>query len=118
MQASTTPGALSGPIEAPSGVDRVAIDAPSRGLILLVDDEPAIARAYARTLGVAGFTVVTAADGREAADAARDKSFDVIISDIAMPTMDGIELLRTVRDYDLDVHFIIMTGGAGGDSAA
>src|SRR4029079_18566823 len=118
MEASTPGGPTSGPIEAAPGPDPVAVDAPSRGLILLVDDEPAIARAYARTLGAAGFTVVTASDGREAADAAREKSFDVIGSDIAMPTMDGIELLRTVREYDLDVPFVIMTGGPAVDSAA
>jgi YesN/AraC family two-component response regulator len=55
--------------------------------------------------------VVTASDGREAADAAREKSFDVIVSDIAMPEMDGLELLRDVREHDLDVPFVIMTGG-------
>jgi len=118
MEASTPGGPTSGPIEAAPGPDPVAVDAPSRGLILLVDDEPAIARAYARTLGAAGFTVVTASDGREAADVARERSFDVIVSDIAMPTMDGLELLRMVREYDLDVPFVIMTGGPAVDSAA
>ena len=118
MEASSSRGPISGRIEAAPGPDPVAVDAPSRGLILLVDDEPAIARAYARTLGAAGFTVVTASDGREAADVARERSFDVIVSDIAMPTMDGLELLRMVREYDLDVPFVIMTGGPAVDSAA
>jgi EAL domain-containing protein (putative c-di-GMP-specific phosphodiesterase class I) len=118
MEASSSHGPSSGPIEAAAPSDRVAIDAPSRGLILLVDDEPAIARAYARTLGAAGFSVVTAADGREADAAAREKSFDVIISDIAMPEMDGLELLRAVREHDLDVPFVIMTGGPAVESAA
>ena len=92
-------------------------DAPSRGLILLVDDEPAIARAYSRTLGIAGFSVVTATDGREAAAAARAQNFDVIVSDIAMPEMNGLELLRAVREHDLDVPFVLMTGGPAVDSA-
>jgi EAL domain-containing protein (putative c-di-GMP-specific phosphodiesterase class I) len=118
MDASTPRGPLSGPIEAAPSSEGVAVDAPSRGLILLVDDEPAIARAYARTLGAAGFSVVTAADGREADAAAREKSFDVIVSDIAMPEMDGLDLLRAVREHDLDVPFIIMTGGPAVDSAA
>ena len=104
------------PVAGPAD-SRPAVDAPSRGLILLVDDEPAIARAYARTLGVAGFSVVTATDGREAAAAARDKNFDVIVSDIAMPEMNGLELLRAVREHDLDVPFVIMTGGPAVDSA-
>jgi EAL domain-containing protein (putative c-di-GMP-specific phosphodiesterase class I) len=86
-------------------------------LILLVDDEPSIARAYARTLGVAGFSVVTATDGVQAAAAARDKNFDVIVSDITMPEMNGLELLRAVREHDLDVPFVLMTGGPAVDSA-
>jgi EAL domain-containing protein (putative c-di-GMP-specific phosphodiesterase class I) len=118
MEASSGRGPETGPSEAGQGLAPVAVDAPSRGLILLVDDEPAVARAYSRTLGSAGFSVVTAKDGREAADAARERSFDVIVSDIAMPEMDGIELLRTVREYDLDVPFVIVTGGPAVDSAA
>ena len=43
----------------------------SRPRILVVDDEPGIARAYSRTLGIAGFTVVTASDGKEAVQASR-----------------------------------------------
>jgi CheY-like chemotaxis protein len=94
MEASSTRGGDPGAVEAAPEPGPIAIDAPSRGLILLVDDEPGIARAYGRSLRTAGFTVVTAADGHEAAVAARDKSFDVIISDIGMPGMDGINLLR------------------------
>src|SRR6478735_2156428 len=118
MQASSEGGPDAGPGEADESLEPVAVDAPSRGLILLVDDEPAVARAYGRTLRLANYTVVTAADGHEAALAAREKSFDVIISDIAMPGMDGINLLRAVREHDLDVPFVIMTGGPAVDSAA
>jgi CheY-like chemotaxis protein len=92
-------------------------DASGRGLILLVDDEQSIARAYARTLGAAGFTVEIAFDGKEAAAAAKERNFDVIVSDIAMPEMNGLELLRAVREHDLDVPFVLMTGGPGVDSA-
>jgi EAL domain-containing protein (putative c-di-GMP-specific phosphodiesterase class I) len=84
---------------------------------LLVDDEQSIARAYARTLGAAGFSVETAGDGRAAAAAARDRDFDVIISDITMPEMNGLELLRAVREHDLDVPVVLMTGGPAVDSA-
>jgi EAL domain-containing protein (putative c-di-GMP-specific phosphodiesterase class I) len=101
------------------GIERTAAggDAASRGLILLVDDEQSIARAYARTLGAAGFSVETAGDGRAAAAAARDRDFDVIISDITMPEMNGLELLRAVREHDLDVPVVLMTGGPAIDSA-
>jgi EAL domain-containing protein (putative c-di-GMP-specific phosphodiesterase class I) len=117
MNAPTTDGPEPGPSEGGETLAPVVVDAPSRGLILLVDDEPSIARAYGRTLSAAGFSVVTASDGRAAAEAAREKSFDVIVSDIAMPEMDGLELLRAVREHDLDVPFVIMTGGPAVDSA-
>jgi EAL domain-containing protein (putative c-di-GMP-specific phosphodiesterase class I) len=92
-------------------------DASGRGLVLLVDDEQSIARAYARTLGAAGFAVEIAFDGKEAAAAAKERNFDVIVSDIAMPEMSGLELLRAVREHDLDVPFVLMTGGPAVDSA-
>jgi EAL domain-containing protein (putative c-di-GMP-specific phosphodiesterase class I) len=92
-------------------------DATGRGLVLLVDDEQSIARAYARTLGAAGFSVEVAFDGKAAAAAARERNFDVIVSDIAMPEMNGLELLRTVREHDLDVPFVLMTGGPAVESA-
>src|SRR5450432_4100667 len=92
-------------------------DAAGRGFVLLVDDEQSIARAYARALGAAGFSVEIAFDGKAAAAAARERNFDVIVSDIAMPEMNGLELLRVVREHDLDVPFVLMTGGPAVESA-
>ncbi len=89
----------------------------SRGLVLLVDDEPTIVRGFARILTAAGFSVQIAHDGREAADLARGMSFDAIVSDIAMPEMNGLQLLRSVREHDLDVPVILMTGGPAVESA-
>jgi EAL domain-containing protein (putative c-di-GMP-specific phosphodiesterase class I) len=94
-----------------------ALPEGGRGLVLLVDDEPTIARGYARVLTAAGFMVETANDGREAARLAREKSFDVIVSDISMPEMNGLEMLRSVREHDLDVPVILMTGGPAVESA-
>jgi EAL domain-containing protein (putative c-di-GMP-specific phosphodiesterase class I) len=89
----------------------------SRGLVLLVDDEPTIVLGFARILTAAGFSVQIAHDGREAADLARGMSFDAIVSDIAMPEMTGLQLLRSVREHDLDVPVILMTGGPAIESA-
>ena len=89
----------------------------NRGLVLLVDDEPTIARGYARILTAAGFTVEIAHDGAEAADHTRQKNFDAIVSDIAMPQMSGLTLLKTIREHDLDVPVILMTGGPAIESA-
>ena len=84
--------------------------APARSVVLLVDDEPTITRGYARTLTSAGYIVDVAHDGNEAAALFRAKAYDVIVSDISMPGMSGLQLLRAVREHDLDVPVIIMTG--------
>jgi EAL domain-containing protein (putative c-di-GMP-specific phosphodiesterase class I) len=89
----------------------------SKGRILLVDDEVPLAQAYARWLAAAGFTVEMAHDGRAAADLAASTSFDVIISDISMPGMTGVELLRAVRQRDLDVPVVLMTANPAVESA-
>jgi len=91
--------------------------ATKRGLILLVDDEPTITRGYSRTLVDAGFDVEVANSGIEAQALVRKRSFDAIVSDIAMPGMNGLELLRGVREFDLDVPVIMMTGGPAVESA-
>jgi EAL domain-containing protein (putative c-di-GMP-specific phosphodiesterase class I) len=105
------------PVEGAGNSGEQQVADGSRGLVLLVDDEPTIVRGFARILGAAGFSVQVAHDGREAADLARTKSFDVIVSDIAMPEMNGLQLLRSVREHDLDVPVILMTGGPAVESA-
>src|SRR5579871_89432 len=85
--------------------------------ILVVDDEPVTARSYARALAAAGYKVSVAHDGREAATLAKSCPFDVVVSDIAMPDMDGLALLRVIRETDLDVPMIFMTGSPALESA-
>jgi len=88
-----------------------------RGLILVVDDEDALRRAFARTLEDAGFEVAQAGTGREALALLESNRFDTIVSDITMPNMTGIELLRAVRERDRDVPVILITGNPSVDSA-
>lgn len=85
--------------------------------LLLVDDDPAVIRAYGRILARDGVTVVAASNGKEAAQLVKDSAFDVIVSDISMPEMTGIEFLKAVRAHDLDVPVILMTGKPGLESA-
>jgi EAL domain-containing protein (putative c-di-GMP-specific phosphodiesterase class I) len=92
-------------------------DTSSRGRVLVVDDDVPTARGFGRILTSAGFTVTLAHDGTEASKIARAQSFDAILSDIAMPGMNGIELLRAVREHDLDVPVILITGGPAIESA-
>jgi EAL domain-containing protein (putative c-di-GMP-specific phosphodiesterase class I) len=85
--------------------------------VLLVDDEEAISRGLSRLLQAAGYVVTTAANGIEAVDAVESSTFDVIVSDIRMPKMDGITLLRAIRVRDLDVPVVFMTGSPTLESA-
>ncbi|GAA0305921.1 response regulator [Psychrosphaera haliotis] len=65
--------------------------------ILAVDDSASMRQMVGFTLKNAGYDVTEAKDGQEALDVARDAEFDVIISDVNMPNMDGIELVRNLR---------------------
>jgi DNA-binding response OmpR family regulator len=69
----------------------------SLGLILLVEDHAPLLRSMAFLLEVAGFDVVTAANGEEALSALRKQTPDLVISDVSMPDVDGYELLRRLR---------------------
>jgi EAL domain-containing protein (putative c-di-GMP-specific phosphodiesterase class I) len=82
----------------------------SKGRVLLVEDEAALRRAFARMLEGAGFSVAQAGDGRQALAALAAGAFEVVLTDISMPGMDGIQLLRAVREKDLDVPVILITG--------
>ena len=85
--------------------------------ILLVDDDPAVLRAYQKLLASRGCSVDTATNGREGLTLMESVPFDVIVSDVSMPEMDGLEFLRAVRRRDLDVPVILTTGEPGLDSA-
>ncbi len=86
--------------------------------ILLVDDDASVLKAYGHILTAAGHEVAAAADGGKAIARLRAPgAFDVVVSDIAMPGMTGIELLRQIRASDLDVPVILMTGSPGVGSA-
>src|SRR5579883_1642186 len=78
--------------------------------VLLVDDEEAVRRASARVLGAEGFEVVQAGDGREALGQLERGQFDVVVSDVMMPNMSGLDLLRTIRQRDLELPVILLTG--------
>lgn len=85
--------------------------------VLVVDDEALLARALGRVLESHGYGVKIVNDGNAAFEAVRQEAFDVILSDIQMPGMSGIDLLRIVRAYDLDVPVILMTGAPSVDTA-
>lgn len=67
--------------------------------VLVVDDEPALARALAINLRAAGWEVVTAADGRSALEAAATEHPDVIVLDLGLPDLDGTEVIAGLRGW-------------------
>lgn len=75
----------------------IPADQPSTPVILAVDDSASMRQMVRYTLEGAGYEVVQAADGVEALDLARRRSVDLVLTDVNMPRMDGIELVRELR---------------------
>lgn len=85
--------------------------------ILAVDDSASMRQMVAHTLKQAGHDVQEAADGQKALTAARSKAFNLVISDVNMPVMDGIALikeLRTLPSYKF-TPILMLTTEAGAD---
>src|SRR5262249_12352024 len=87
-----------------------------KGRILVADDEEGVRTFLAEALERAGHEVVQAADGREALKAAREEPFDVVVTDLKMPNVDGMALVRTLRTEQPDVEIVVLT--AHGDVAS
>jgi len=86
--------------------------------VLIVDDDEALGRALARQLSRSGYEVVVHHEGETALAAIRGGGFEAIVSDIEMPGLTGIELLRAVRDHDRDLPVILITGAPAIGTAA
>jgi EAL domain-containing protein (putative c-di-GMP-specific phosphodiesterase class I)/ActR/RegA family two-component response regulator len=82
----------------------------SRGLVLIVDDEAAIRFGVSDALSYAGYEVEAVGDGEEALQRIAARRFEAVLSDISMPGMNGVELLRRVRQLDFDLPVILLTG--------
>ncbi|MGH1363591.1 MAG: sigma-54-dependent transcriptional regulator [Calditrichia bacterium] len=80
------------------------------GRVMVVDDEENIREVLSNYLESLGYEVVTATDGQNALDNFEAGSFDLIVSDLLMPAIDGLELLKQIREKDKDVIFLMITG--------
>jgi EAL domain-containing protein (putative c-di-GMP-specific phosphodiesterase class I)/ActR/RegA family two-component response regulator len=85
--------------------------------VLLVDDDPEVLKALARRLRAVGFEVSAHSSAASALGALRNGGFDVAISDITMPEMDGLGFIRTVRHHDLDLPVVLITGAPAFETA-
>ena len=77
--------------------------------VLFIDDDEGIRRVMAVTLEDAGYRVLTAADGESGIELCREHSPQIIITDIRMPGMDGITVLKTIKETDPDKEVIVTT---------
>ncbi|HTL09989.1 MAG TPA: sigma-54 dependent transcriptional regulator [Chitinophagaceae bacterium] len=78
--------------------------------ILIVDDEKAIRKTLGEILSYEGYKMDEAGDGEEALKRFKDKAYDVVLCDIKMPKMDGIEFLERAREINPDVPIIMISG--------
>lgn len=78
--------------------------------MLLVDDELLFLRSMARSLGEAGYRVELCTSALEAIARIKTAGIDVVVSDISMPGMTGLELLRTIREHEADLPVVLVTG--------
>ena len=78
--------------------------------VMVVDDDAGIRKSIARFLEGEGCVVTQVSNGREALEALDTAHYDLVISDIVMPEMDGVELLREMRQRHPTVQTIVMTG--------
>src|SRR5258708_3937132 len=85
--------------------------------LLVIDDDTDVRESIGRMLRSAGYTVYTAPSGEEGFTMARDGAFDVILSDMRMSGISGLDVLRKLREHRVDSVFIIMTGFGTVDTA-
>ena len=85
--------------------------------LLLVDDEPDILRVLSMSLRADGYDVKTASSGEDALSVFSNEKPDIVITDIKMPGMNGIEVLREVKKIDEEIEVIIITGHGDIDAA-
>jgi EAL domain-containing protein (putative c-di-GMP-specific phosphodiesterase class I) len=85
--------------------------------ILVVDDETEVRNVMVRMLSNAGYEVCTAGDGEEALRLLECEAIDLIVTDLGMPKADGMTVLRTVRDKNLEMPVLLVTGAPTTESA-
>jgi EAL domain-containing protein (putative c-di-GMP-specific phosphodiesterase class I) len=95
--------------------ETASVEKPTQ--VLIVEDDDAVASLYGRILAGGDYRLYRAANGAEALSLVARTPFDAIVSDLVMPEMSGVDLLRSVRERDEDVPFVIVTGRPAVESA-
>lgn len=89
--------------------------------ILVIDDEELVTESLKKLLNKAGYEVVVVNNGMRALESVKDNNFDLIVSDIRMPDMNGIEIIKEIRCYLKEkgkpsIPEILITGYASGEN--
>ena len=77
--------------------------------VLLVEDDRVLARVYSRALATVGYKVDVSSDGAEGLERLLASKYDVVVSDVCMPRMNGLDLLKDASRLRPDVPFVLMT---------
>ncbi len=85
--------------------------------ILIIDDEKAIRKTLSEILSFEGYKIDEAADGEEGLKRFGEKNFDLVLCDIKMPKIDGIEFLEKAREINADIPIIMISGHGNIDTA-
>ncbi len=83
--------------------------------LLIVDDEPDLREIIAVHAEHIGFSTEQAVDGKQALQKAKEQQFDVVISDLMMPNMTGLELLKAMRRQNINIPFIFLSAYSSND---
>ena len=94
-----------------------AIDPASPIRVLIAEDEPNLGMVLEQFMAARGFAVTIVRDGRAALDTLRAESFDVALLDVVMPEVDGLEVLRQIREEPMPPEVIVITGNGTNETA-
>jgi PAS domain S-box-containing protein len=93
------------------------MDRNEKTKILLIDDEESIRRLLSISLGQKGYQAITAEDGEKGIELFRQERPEIVLTDIKMPDIDGLEVLRQVKALDPEAQVIVITGHGDMESA-
>lgn len=98
-------------------VNEISNDSNDQPHILLMEDEPLLAQGFQMILKEEGFVVDLAMTGRDALDTMARKGYDLVVADLRLPDMDGMEVIKRVKDDNPETRVIVITGYANVASA-
>ena len=113
------PGPAPAPVAAPSGAAAAVLSEAPRPQprILVVDDEPHVVQIFQDLLAQRGYEVVSSTNGDDAILKVTNESFDLVLTDINLPGVDGLEVVRAAKAADKDTCVILITGYASTTTA-